>query len=181
MHHKAAFRYRTLQLVRGSLTDYASLRMVKSMIIPYLDYASLFVGAANESQINKIQTLQNRILKLALHLNRLHSTKNLHHRAKDLTFKHRIIVNQMKFIARNLTQFEPMFTLSQQSNLDVVTRSNTSRNICLKMPNVNIYRKSFCYNGPIEWNQLPDDIKTSQSFPSFKNKSKNYFLALYAD
>lgn len=181
MHRKAAYRLKTLQLIRGSLTVYASLRMAKSMILPFFEYASLFVSAANESQLNKIQTLQNRILKLALHLNRLHSTKDLHHRAKELTFKHRIAVNQMKFIARYLTQTEPIFSLINQTDLDIGTRSSVSRNLSVKIPNVDIYRKSFCYKGPKEWNQLPDDLKVSQSFPSFKNKIKNYFLAMYLD
>lgn len=181
MHRKAAHRYRTLQFVGGSLTVYAALRMAKTMIIPFLDYACLFVSAANESQINKIQILQNRILKLALNLNRLHSTKDLHHKAKELSFKHRIVVNQLKFIAKNLTRPDSIFQLNQQSNLDIVTRSNTCRNLKVNTPYVSAYRKSFCYNGPKEWNQLPTDLKAPQSFPSFKNKLKSHFLALYVE
>lgn len=165
MHRKAAYRLKLLQLVRESLTGYAALRMAKSMIIPFIDYGSLFLSSATDAQINKIQTLQNRILKLALKLPRLHSTRHLHRRAKELTFRHRIIVNQLKFIARNLAQEQSMFSLIQNSGIDIVTRSHTTRDLKLNTPLVAAYRKSFSYQGPLEWNKLPSSFKVSPSFP----------------
>lgn len=96
-------------------------------------------------------------------------------------FKHRIIVNQLKFIAKNLALPDPMFCLVQNLGLDIVTRSHSARDLKLTNPNVSIYRKSFCYQGPSEWNKLPTELKAIQSFPSFKYKVKNHFRALYSE
>lgn len=87
----------------------------------------------------------------------------------------------MKFIARNLTQQQPMFSLIQHYGVDTVTRSHTAWDLMVHTPYVTNYRKTFCYSSPIEWNKLPAFLKASQSFPSFKTKIKNHFLAMYPE
>lgn len=110
----------------------------------------------------------------------MHGTNSLHLQAKELTFKHRIITNQLKFIARNLTHPNPIFQTVQQSDRNISTRGSTERNLQTITPNIVTYRKSFCYNGVLEWNKLPADLNAPQSHPTFKKKLKNHFLSTYA-
>ena len=37
------------------------------------------------------------------------------------------------------------------------------------------------YNGPMEWNKLPNSIKNSKSLHIFKRKVKTYLLGSYSD
>lgn len=65
--------------------------MVRSMIIPYIDYASLFVSTTSDAQINKIQISHNKIPRVALKSHRLTRIKELNHMTGILLLKDRII------------------------------------------------------------------------------------------
>ena len=45
---------------------YASIRIYKTMILPYLDYGDIFFANTNSKQLKKLQTLQNRALRMCL-------------------------------------------------------------------------------------------------------------------
>lgn len=73
--------------------------MVKSIILLYLDYDSLFVSTASDDQFfKKNLTLQNKIIKVAVRSHRLARTKEIQHVAGILLFKDPILFNQLKFI-----------------------------------------------------------------------------------
>lgn len=57
MHRKAAYKLRTMYLIRNNLTTFGSLTMAKSMIIPYLDYGILFMSSSQESAIQRLHRL----------------------------------------------------------------------------------------------------------------------------
>ena len=41
-------------------------------------------------------------------------------------------------------------------------------------------RQSLTYNGPTQWNLIPDDIRNITSFSLFKNKLKKFYLQKYS-
>lgn len=179
MHRKAAYRYRTLLTMRDCLSLYGATTMIRSMIVPYLDYGSLFVSTTSNANINKIQTLQNKIIKTALRAHRLTRTNEIHSQTGILLFKDRIIFNQLKYINRNLVSAQPIFTPLTHSSS--TTRGITSNNLILNTPNITTFRKSFCYNGVKVWNGLPNDLRSPQSFFSFKKKLKARFINNYCN
>lgn len=61
MHHKAAFKFRTMYVIKDRLTTFGRLTMAKSMIIPYLDYGILFMSSCQESSKQRLQYLQNKV------------------------------------------------------------------------------------------------------------------------
>lgn len=156
MHRKATCRFRTLLSIHKCLSTYGALTIVRSMIMPYLDYGSLFVSTTFYANINKIQTLQNKIIRSALQSHRYTSTKEIHHQTGILLFKDRIIFNQLKFINRNLVSDKSLFT--PLTHLHHSTCSTTASNLMLDTPNIMSFRKSFCDNGLKNWNDLPTDL-----------------------
>lgn len=62
------------------------------------------------------------------------------------------------------------------TNLLHYTRSNTQRHFQTPKVNKSIYRKSFQYNGPKYFNNIPHDIKTINNLKSF---SKNIMFWLF--
>lgn len=177
MHRKAAHRFRTLLTIRNSLFLYGAITLVKSMIVPYLDYGSLFVSTTSKTNIDKIQILQNKVIKSALNAHRLTRRKEIHQQTGFLLFRDRIIFNQLKFINRNLVSDKPLFIPLTHSSC--TTRSITSNNLVLVTSNITTFRKSFCYNGLKSWDDLPNDLRSPQSFYSFKTKLKTRFIDSY--
>lgn len=89
MHRKAVFKVRSMYFLKESLTDFGRITMAKSMVIPYLDYGLLFMSSCQESQLQRLQRLQNKVLKCALRLNRLAGTLQIHSTARVLLIKDR--------------------------------------------------------------------------------------------
>ena len=53
-----------LHKIKFYITDDAAIKIYKSMIIPYLDYGDIFIMNASSIQVKKLQTLENRALKI---------------------------------------------------------------------------------------------------------------------
>ena len=41
-------------------------------------------------------------------------------------------------------------------------------------------QQSITYNGPTEWNILPDDLRNITSLPVFKHRLKHFYLSKYS-
>lgn len=177
MHRKAAYKLRTFYLIRRNLTNFGSLTMAKSMILPYLDYGSCFISACQDFAIQRLQRLQNRVLKCALGVNRFFGTRELHKLAGVLTIRDRIRYNQLSLIHHQILNNSSLFPLKRFSNNS--TRSADDSQISLHKPNIEQFRKSLYYLGPSEWNALPTELKNCPSLCSFKIKLKRSILDTY--
>ena len=61
-----AHKISVLNKIRFYITDDAAIKIYKTMILPYLDYGDIFFMNSNLNQLNKLQTLQNRSLRISL-------------------------------------------------------------------------------------------------------------------
>ena len=64
--------------VKKYLRDDAALQIYRSMILPYLDYAYVIFDKAYSKDLDKLQRLQNRCLKICSGWERLFSTDLAH-------------------------------------------------------------------------------------------------------
>ena len=53
-----------LHKIRYYITEDAAIKIYKSMILPYIDYGDIFFMNSNANQVKKLQTLQNRALRI---------------------------------------------------------------------------------------------------------------------
>ena len=60
------------------MTESASIKTYKTMILPYLDYGDIFFMNASFEQLKKLQALQNRVLRICLNTNLYMPTDRLH-------------------------------------------------------------------------------------------------------
>ena len=68
--------------------------------------------------------------------------------------------------------------LSYASDINTyVTRHTMSNDLYVPRPRVEIYRQSFQYTGPISYNNIPQDVKESQSLSSFKVSLKSHIVS----
>lgn len=140
------------------------------MILPYLGYGCLLISSSTDSNLLKLQQLQNKVLKCAHKISRYYSTRELHKVCRILTVHDRIKYNQLKFIHGYFLVGNPLF--SPRENNVRWTRSVSDGKLALPFQKVVVFRKSILYNGVKEWNALPVELKSLQSLPSFKSQSQ---------
>ena len=144
----------------------------KSYIQPHIDYCNIIWANANKSGISKIQRLQKRACKIILDYN----CDNALQAMADLnimTIHERAFLRTAKFMYKVSNGAIPSYIkdLFQKRNTDnesmPVLRSVTSNNFLLPKPNINLYRNSISFNGPVIWNCLPTNVKRAPSIDIF--------------
>lgn len=177
MHRKAAYKFRTLLFVRQSMTNFCAMTFVRSMILPYIDYGCLLLSSCSRQAINRLQLLQNKMLRCALKVNRYCNIREFHNKCSTLMIEDRIKYNQLKFIYVNIQSESSLFTPRVHSAL--ATRSVLEGELSVDTPNYALIRKSIIYDGILHWNKLDENIRNASSLASFKNQLKVKFLEGY--
>ena len=160
------------------IDDSCAMSIYNAYIFPHIKYGIELYGTAKPIHLNKVQVLQNKLLKILFKRNKRDSPREL--------LKEKGILN-----CRNLNKyFLLLFIYKQQNNLlPVVFRNyftHTSEthnyetrqrnNIHISYCRTDIGQTSTCYFGAKLWNSLPVKIKESTSLSIFKTKCKNYLL-----
>ena len=57
---------------------------------------------------------------------------------------------------------------------ECTTRLNSQLNIMVPKPNIEQFKQSFLYQGSTLWNNLPNDVKKSNSLSQFKRLYKHH-------
>ena len=153
-----------LSRVRKYLSTRSALLIYKTMVLPFFDYADVIYNNANVKDLDRLQRLQNRALKLCLGLNTREDTEFVHRSAKIP-----LLVNRRKAHVYNF-----MYKRKElKVNLDVPTirtRSADAPRFILPAPNLQCYKRSVEYSGAKAWNNLPTDLKLVPNYLSFKGK-----------
>ena len=61
-------------------------------------------------------------------------------------------------------------------NHAVQTRSAQNKDVVTPRPNIELFKKSLSYNGPLVWNALPTNLKSSENISDFKRSYKEHFF-----
>ena len=90
-----------LHKIRYCITEDAALKMYKTMILPYLDYGDIFFMNANSNQLNKLQTLQNRALRICLNTQLVTAIEMLHQSTQLPKLTPRRVTHLLNFMFKN--------------------------------------------------------------------------------
>ena len=141
-----------------------ALLVDKTMILPFFDYADVVYHNARAKELEKLQRLQNRALKLSLSF----------HKREDTEFVHRTANIPLLDNRRRSHVFNFMYKRKElKHNLDVplkCTRSADAPRFILPTPNLECYKRSLEYSGAKAWNNLPKELKLIPNYLSFKNQ-----------
>ena len=162
-----------LSKIRHFITTYSALRIYKSMILPYFDYADIVFAKANQSDLEKLQRLQNRCLKTCLLVNNRTDTDYIHSVTKiaKLEFRRKIHLRNFMYL-----QSKNNCLLDVKS---VNTRLRDAPLFKIKIANVMAYERSVQHNGALEWNNLPIDVRNVDQYLSFKLNQLKWLHATY--
>ena len=141
----------------------------KSMVLPFFDYGDVIIAGAGPRLLGKLQKLQNRCLKICLGIVDGCSPDILHNRVREakLGDRRKMHVNNFMFKRK-----EKNVGLAVHDENLTQTRIRAAPNFNLVKLSNDMYRRSVCYYGAQQWNQLPGGLRRLDSFVSFKSRCK---------
>lgn len=158
--------------IRKFLSAKLAVLVLKTFILPKLEYGDIFLLGSKKQDVDKLQKLLNVCLRICFPSKNIISNVALHNMAKLLPLCYR----------RKISILKHMFKLSKDHNYvdnDAQRRGRSSATILLKTdrPKNERYLRSLFYEGPKLWRELPREIKNSENHLVFKDKLKKSILA----
>ena len=149
-------------------------------ILPLIDYCCVVWSNCNNECVQRLQKLQKRAARLILDTDPLASSLPLIKKLGWMKIEHRILYHKCLLTFKCLHNLAPVYLTEK---VTPVSRNNPYqlRNVLheeLYVPRANteLFKKSFYYSGPYEWNNLPYSLRDIKSISSFKEKLKLYFM-----
>jgi hypothetical protein len=175
----AYLEVRRLSAIRKYLSQDVANKLAVSFILSKLDYCNSIYAGLQEKQLKKLQRVQNCAARVVLKkCMREHVTpmlKELHW----LPIKNRIAYKIASLCHRSLNGSAPMY-LQDVLHQYAPPRNLRSSNLVLlaepRYKQERYGRRAFTFQGPLIWNCLPLEIRTTIGLPAFKSKLKTSLL-----
>ena len=133
-------------------------------------FVGTYMAGTTQKNLDKLQTLQNRGLRICVNIHQSISREVLHQRCKIPDLNNRRTYNLRKYMFR------------QKENKDLVIQRNirTRRHDAVVYetcrPILEKYKKGTIYRGIMEWNSLDVDTRNIEEFNGFKKVQKNLMM-----
>ena len=151
-----------------------------SLVQSRLDYANSILLGTSESNIGRLQRIQNSAARIALNqsYSRIHSSQLLSElhwlpiqyrtqfKLAVITYK-TLSVNQPSYLLSKLVRYQPTRSL----------RSSDQQLLCKPFCATEFGKRAFSYAAPHIWNNLPLNIRLAPSISSFKHHLKTFYFA----
>ena len=140
----------------------------------HLNYGSLTWGTTAKYNIDKITSLQKKAIKIINfvkvreHIDQPFKTNNI------LPFDRLRALAMTKFIWKTANNLIDCKHLLEQNQITESERDN--QKYLIPYRNTLIAKNSVFYSGIIEWNKVPDNIKSSTSLQSFNKSCKEHMV-----
>ena len=167
-----AVRSRLLKKMRHSLSTFAAESVYKAIVLPKILYCSTSVLVVSDTMANKYERLQKSAIKI------------IHKQPKDSKECGLMSIQDHKkfkaaiqiFKCLQETAIPNLASYIQKVDHNYNTRGSSST---LRLPKVRTEaaKKSFRFQGPFCFNDIPIDIRQLTSIVQFKNRLKEHFLS----
>lgn len=169
---KLNYTLRIFRRTRSSLTLKASIAVLKSKFLSYIDYICLFTYLLSKNDYKKIQTMQNCAIRCTFQLSKRTNVDSYHCKIKTLHVDNRRYLLLMIYMYK-LT-LDPDFCPNPGHSFN--TRTSAKLNFNLARPVHSKFNKSHCYVGRKLWNDLSADDQNLPDVDSFKRRLKRRLL-----
>ena len=153
-----------LSKIKRYLNTEVAILLYKSMLLPYLDYADVIFSNANTTELDKLQRLQNRCLRLCLGQQRLYSTDRAHKEAGVNFLQDRRRAHVLNFMYLRKSNRPELL-----NNREIRTRAQDAPLFDTIIPRCEAYKRSVGFAGSEIWNSLPPATRNIGSFKAFKD------------
>jgi exonuclease III len=178
---KIAKKYGILCRLKDDLTIASKIQLYKSIISPHLEFCPSILFLANETQISRLQRLQNKIMRLILRCNRFTSSSFLLDALQWLSVKQRIVYLTMVFIFKVINGLLPRYLCDRIERGSDVHRYNTRNADDVRTPYF-LYgasQNSLFFKGINVFNSMPIHIKRATTISQFKKHCISHVKAAF--
>ena len=144
--------------------------IVQGIFNSVLCYCLPLFGGCSKLELDKLQTLQNRAVRLSLNLPPRSNRDKMYNMIGWLTVRQLIAYHTLLVIHKIRVNNQPSY-LSQ-----FLLRENHNGHIIIKNVHLNILRDSFVFRGAVQWNNLPRSLRSESSASKFKKSLKTWVL-----
>ena len=176
---------RNLWSITGSLTKELKIQLVHCFILSRIDYCNICLYGINKGQIYQLQKLMNSAVRLIFNITgeryREHIKpymKELHFLTIDYRIKYKVTLLAFKCINNIAPAYLQELLVMKQG---LQSLRNADDYFLLNLPNIpktSNGTRRFSYAAPLEWNQLPYDLRTCSQLETFKRNLKTHYFQL---
>ena len=153
--------------------------LVSSLVMPKLDYCNALLSNIPKSQIRRLQIVQNNAARMIAKKGKRDSATQLLNSLHWLPVDQRIVYKMCCIVYKSLNGYCPGY-IRELLQIYVPNRSLRSSNDDSKLITPVVHRKigkqSFEYAAPAFWNSLPQAIRSSDTFASFRSNLKTHLF-----
>ena len=180
LRRNISFHLRNMSRIRRFL-DYNSCHHVaRALILSRLDYGNSLLFGSNESDLNKLQSLQNWAARLVCGGRKRDSASPLLKELHWLPLRQRIIYKLCVHIYKCINDTGPIYLNQCIAHYEPGRpglRSGSDRSLLVVQRTKNSAAdKSFTVAGPKLWNDLPNNIRLCESLQVFKKQLKTHLF-----
>ena len=158
--------------IKRYLNNDVALKIYKSMILPYIDYADVIYSKARVGDLDKLQRLQNRCLKLCQGRDRYFNTDRLHQGAKTPFLSDRRTAHTLNFMYMRKDKKPGLL-----NKREIRTRANDAPLFETGVPRCEAFKRRVGYYGALKWNQLDPAVRNTPTYIRFKEIQKERMLS----
>ena len=162
--------------IRQFLSTHMRKLFFNAYILPHIDYCCTIWGNCSDTLTNKLYKFQKRAARIILDQPYDAPSHNLFQELKWMKFHDRIIYKKATFVYKSLNNIFPeyMSNLFKESD-NISLRSHSNHALCVPKPRLEFCRKSLACSGPVIWNNIPLNIRQSNSLIAFKRLYLSWF------
>ena len=170
IHNKATKKLGILYKSKDYLDRSTKILLYKSLILPHLDYCDTVYMTTTETNLSKLQKIQNVACRTILGANKEASIKQMHTELELLTLFQRRQLHQAMECFNNINNPEAGPNHMFNTVDDRAHNTRTTGTKVMKVPNIRTTtgRKAFSYRGPRFWNDLHSDCRQIDKKDTFK-------------
>ena len=144
------------------------------MILPYFDYGDVMYMFANNNKLEKLDRLHKRGLKISQRITTHIEEDELLNCCNISNLSNRRMVHLRNFMFNRKHLCKPVVIEEEYC-----TRSKDGPIFNIEKPNCEAYKRSICYSGCKEWNNVDPDIRNLNNIFEFKRHQKSWLLNTY--
>lgn len=147
-----------------------------SLIKPHIDYLIEIWGSAAKTNLNPVQRIQNKVIKVLFNYKYLTESKKIYKETKLLNITQSYTYFTCLLIRKIISKdIHTQINFTKRKQIQKIKLRNAN-DLILRKPRTNFGKKSIMFEGAQMYNKLPKDIKESQSILCFKKLLKFHIL-----
>ena len=170
-----------LKRVRPFVSMHTAIKIYKALIEPHFDYCSAVWDGLTQQLSEKLQKLQNRAIRVITKSSYDTSSRLLLTSLGWDNLSSRRAKQKANLMYKCINNLAPAYLCNLfLPRIPSYDFRNAKKKLLLPKPRTDYLKHSFSYSGAILWNNLPEEIRTSNSLAFFKRSYNKLFSDQYS-